>query len=188
MYQIIKKSNFGPRLARAALAIKVILMINKYVTGLLAFLICACSTADTSNAVDMAKANLADSIAKFSDKETACRSNAPKLQTEQLKRLELTKEELVSALSFHYLKSYTECSYKEAADLIVRLKIVNLLQDDPSMSGEEASKIIVADMKKLLDLEIAYKSIPENKRRLIEDIQGINKPFDMIKTAKSLGI
>ena len=56
------------------------------------------------------------------------------------------------------------------------------------MSGEEASKIIVADMKKLLDLEIAYKSIPENKRRLIEDIQGINKPFDMIKTAKSLGI
>ena len=149
-------------------------MINKYVTGLLAFLICACSTADTSNAVDMAKANLADSIAKFSDKETACRSNAPKLQTEQLKRLELTKEELVSALSFHYLKSYTECSYKEAADLIVRLKIVNLLQDDPSMSGEEASKIIVADMKKLLDLEIAYKSIPENKRRLIEDIQGLN--------------
>lgn len=154
----------------------------------ISFASAACA-ADVSVTVDtLARKNLADSVSKLADKEVECRKNAVELPSDKIKAVGLSKDQLKDAIAFHYLNSFTACSYPEASNVVVNLQVLNALQSEASESAGSATQLIVGDLSKLLKLKVDYLSIPESKRNQLEAIPNINKPFDMIKTAESLGL
>ncbi|MBA53223.1 MAG: hypothetical protein CMK89_02105 [Pseudomonadales bacterium] len=142
--------------------------------------------AGSPSAVDIARENLARSVTALAEKETECSKSATILPAEAISKLGLDDEQLKTAISYFYMKSSLDCSYPEAANVIVNLRVLHELQ--PDMPKEDGGKLITSSMVRLLEEQAKYEQLPEGVRQQLEGIKALHAPFKMIESAQALGL
>ena len=149
-------------------------------------LISSCVFAGSPSAMDIARKNLARSVTALAEKESECTESATILPAEAIRKIELDEEQLKTALSYFYLKSSLDCSYPEAANVIVSLRVLHELQ--PDMPEEDGGSLITSNMTSLLKEQAKYEQLPEGVRQQLEGIKALHAPFKMIESAQALGL
>ena len=151
-----------------------------------AALISSCVFAGNPSAVDIARENLARSVTALAEKEAECSKSAAILPAEAIGKLGLNEEQLKTALSYFYLKSSLDCSYPQAANVIVNLRVLHELQPDrPEADGGE---LVTSNMISVLEEQAKYEQLPEGVRQQLEAIKALQSPFKMIESAQALGL
>lgn len=150
--------------------------------------LCVANGSEEYSAVRIAKLELTNSLEKYADKEQLCRESAIILNPKPIKEIGLTKDELKIALEYLYRKSFSKCSFSEASAVVTNLSTLLVLQPDTSDAAQESVKIITDDLAKVWLSKEKYLSINEIKRKKIENLINIDKPFNLIKSATALGL
>ncbi|MEE2733644.1 MAG: hypothetical protein VYA55_22670 [Pseudomonadota bacterium] len=151
-----------------------------------AALISSCVFARAPSAVEIARENLARSVTALAQKESECSESATILPAQAISQLGLDEEQLKTALSYFYLKSSLECTYPEAANVIVNLRVLHELQ--PDRPEEDGGQLITSNLVDVLRAQAQYEQLPEGVRLQLEGIKALQAPFKMIESAQALGL
>jgi len=143
---------------------------------------------DQLSSVQEMQTQVAESLSAYADREDECMKSKKKLSAKALMEIGLSNSELKDALQYHYLRNLIECSKDQADKLIVDLQVLSLLAPQKDKEADAASELILGDRIKLLKLKQNYLKISKIQRDLIESLNGVDHPIDLIATAKALGI
>jgi len=138
--------------------------------------------------VEIARSNLAASIATFAEKQQQCDDQSAVLSPGPIKALGLSEQQLKDVLTYHFLKASVECTHAEAAEAIVNARLFKDLQPLMMQHEEDGSSLFTMEMVKLLKLEAQYNALPNAQRKSIDAIEALHKPFRLIESAEALGL
>ncbi|MFC5697575.1 hypothetical protein ACFPU0_18670 [Pseudomonas sp. GCM10022186] len=106
--------------------------------------------------------------------------------------VELTEEEKRVTLLYSLARNQWECRKKEATELLLARHLAReaglpgfSITDDPQgkITGES-----MLGLYSMLGYKARYLAIPQAKRAQLDQIEALKRPFDLIGSAKALGI
>lgn len=138
--------------------------------------------------VQIAKNDLVQSIEALAERELECKEQAEKLPANEIKNTGVSKSDLKVALAYFYMKSRMECVQNASFEVVAKMAVLDHFQPETRVESKEASKLIVSDFAKLVELKSEYMSLNKATRSNLEKIAPLNKPFDMVGSLDDLGL
>ena len=138
--------------------------------------------------VQIAKDDLVKSVEALAEQEVECKEQAKKLPVDEIKNTGVSKSELKVALAYFYMKSRMECVQNASFSVVAKMAVLDYFQPETQVESKSASKLIVLDFAKLVELKSEYMSLNKATRSKLEKITELNKPFDMVGSLDDLGL
>ncbi|WP_199611010.1 hypothetical protein [Flocculibacter collagenilyticus] len=161
----------------------------KYILfGLILHLAFSVSANDDKAIVTQASNNFNKKLIALEQVESKCRESAIVLPADTFKSVSLSKEDKITALSYYFIKSTTECSSEAVKELLVASAVLSSLDEAYEVAAINSNKLIINSFKLLLEDEIEFNKIDKATREKLSKIHVLTKPFDPIRSAEVLGI
>ena len=138
--------------------------------------------------IEEIRGQVSDALVAFAEQEERCMESKKKLPAIALQEIGLTESELKDALEYHYLKNLVICSQSQADQLIIYSQMLSIASPKQEKQSSATSELILRDRIKLTKLRQEYFKISKIQRDLIESVKGMDRPIDLIATARMLGI
>lgn len=148
----------------------------------------ACAQAQGESLAEAARVELADKLVRVSDSIAACRDAGIPLEKPVFSGLELTRDQLKTALAYHLSKAGFECSRKEINDYLLSASILAYADTVAGADVLASNELIIHDAITMFKLKPEYMAIPAAQRELLDAIPELQRPFDLVKTAQNLGL
>ena len=119
------------------------------------------------------------------DQMTAANA-VPMFDRKVLKSVNVTTENIITAIAFLQFRNYFMCEREERLKLAFHLGTMESLKRELGVdvkSIENLQSVISYPSKKEITLEVKYLELTESQRSYFESVVG-NAPFDLMKTLK----
>lgn len=151
------------------------------------------SSAPGTNARDIAQTRLAESVTELRARMNACMERKDVLSADEFSGIELGDDALRAALSYFSVKADNACIEQQARDYVVAAYVAEragVVPGEGEDSPEEADlgALVLDSWWRELQLEAQYRQLPANSRARLGRIPALQRPFDLLKSARALGL
>jgi hypothetical protein len=163
-------------------------MYKELIIFLLIFISSECF-ADGVNKIPVAINKFNTSIVNVNNAFDECRKKEERvLQGDIFDNIGISKDQRKIALKYYYFKTATDCSSIAVKDYLLASAIRMFADKSLPRNLRDADELIVSTYLVFLQAEADYSTISDEDKMEFEKIQALQSPFDLIKSAKALGL
>jgi len=139
----------------------------------------------------LAKQRLTRAVAKLEEKTAECVASRVVLPAQLVSGLDISSTDLKKALVYFHARAENKCVEREASEYVVASTLVRQIEVGASAESRDILDLSRLATESLIDeiqKEVDYLSLPEDARRGLESIPELKQPFDLLKSAKNMGL
>ena len=146
--------------------------------------------AQPPSAIDLATTRLAETVVALDNKIRSCKESRAVISPNTLTRLGASADDLRLAISYFSMKADNRCIDKEARDFMVAVYIRRHASQnaEPNSNNAELEALVLDSKLRELEYEARFLTLPHAMRKKFRAVKALQRPFDPIATARSLGL
>lgn len=140
------------------------------------------------NTTTLAQARFAKAVAALEARTTTCNKQRTVLKADLFEGIPASTDQLRVALGYFAIRADNLCVEREADRLVTAAHLLELESIETGGTQPWAATAVLESQRTELEWAVEYLALAPETRRQLEAVSALERPFDMLGTARALGL